>query len=289
MSISKQRTLDYVEFEWGTYVERFNRLPKEEQNKRVREMGFDSLRDLLAHILAWWEEGMDIIHAIAQERPFERKKYDFDVFNAEAIAKYKSWDENEFMAHFEKTRQKMGADLRSMNEALFENRRVRAWLHGMLIHHAREHLITVSRFLALDMLENNWATYIRDFNCLESEKQKEFLSQQGFDSFHDLLAHIIGWWEEGARIINGILSSPAFTWQETETDAFNRELTQKFSTWSDEDLFKHYESLRLALIDLIERLPEDAFLNKDIESWLASDVVRHYDDHPIPTQKQVKS
>ena len=55
MSISKQRTLDYVEFEWGTYVERFNRLPKEEQNKRVREMGFDSLRDLLAHILAWWE------------------------------------------------------------------------------------------------------------------------------------------------------------------------------------------------------------------------------------------
>lgn len=289
MSISKQRTLDYVEFEWGTYVERFNRLPKEEQNKRVREMGFDSLRDLLAHILAWWEEGMSIIHAIAQGRPFERKKYDFDVFNAEAIAKYKSWNENEFMAHFEKARQDLGADLRSLDEAVFENRRVRAWLHGMLIHHAREHLITVSRFLALDMLENNWATYIRDFNCLESEKQKEFLPQQGFDSFHDLLAHIIGWWEEGARIINGILSSPAFTWQETDTDAFNIELTRKFSTWSDEDLFKHYESVRLALIDLVERLPEDAFLSKDIEGWLASDIVRHYDDHPIPTQKQVKS
>ncbi len=32
---------------------------------------------------------------------------------------------------------------------------------------------------------------------------------------------------------------------------------------------------------LVESLPEDAFLNKNIEGWLASDVVRHYDDHPI--------
>ena len=52
--------------------------------------------------------------------------------------------------------------------------------------------------------------------------------------------------------------------------------------WSDDDLFKHYESLRLALIDLVERLPEDAFLNKDIEGWIADDLVRHYDEHPIP-------
>ncbi len=283
MTATKQRTLDYVELEWGTYVERFNRLSKEEQNKRVKELGYESFRDLLAHILAWWEDGMSIIHAIAEERPFERKKYDFDAFNAEAVAKYQPWDEGEFMAHFEKTRQNMGADLRSMNETVFENRRVKGWLHGMIIHHAREHLIVVSSFLALDMLENNWATYIEDFNRLEPEKQKEFLSGQGLGSFHDLLAHIIGWWEEAARIINGILSSPAFTWQETDTDASNLELTKKFSTWSDEDLFKHYESLRLALIDLVERLPEDAFLNNDIESWLASEVVRHYDDHPIPT------
>ena len=55
MSITKQRALDYVELEWGTYVQRFKRLPAEEQSKRVKEMGFESLRDLLAHILAWWD------------------------------------------------------------------------------------------------------------------------------------------------------------------------------------------------------------------------------------------
>jgi hypothetical protein len=282
MSIGKQRVLDYIELEWETYVERFHRLPQEEQQKRLRETGYESLRDLLAHILAWWDEGMGIILAIAEDRPFERKRYDLDTFNAEAVAKYKSWDEAGVMTHFEETRRKMVSDLKSLDESTFNNRRVRAWLHAVVLGHAREHLIALSRFLVVDMLENDWGTYIQDFQRLESEKQREFLSKQGFDNFHDLLAHIIGWWEEGARVINGILDSPSFTWKNPDVDSFNIQLTQKFSTWSDDDLFKHYESLRLALIDLVERLPEDAFLNKDIEGWLADDVVIHYDEHPIP-------
>jgi hypothetical protein len=282
VAITKQRAIEYMEQEWGRYVERFHRLPGDEQDKRVKQMGYESLRDLLAHILAWWDEGMGIIRAIAEERQFERKRYDFDIFNAEAVAKYKPWEEAEFLAHFENTRRNMIAELRSMDDSVFENRRVRGWLRAVITHHAREHLGALSRFLVLDMLKQDWATYIEDFQRLEPEKQKEFLSNQGLDNFHDLLAHIIGWWEEGARIINGILGSPSFTWDDPEVDSFNAELTLKFSTWSDDDLFQHYESLRLALIDLVERLPEDAFLNKDIEGWLADDVVRHYDEHPVP-------
>jgi hypothetical protein len=282
MTITKTRTLDYIELEWGTYVERFQRLPKDEREKRVKEMGYERFCDMLAHILAWWEDGMSIINAIAEDRPFERRKYDFDVFNAEAVAKYKDWDEAEFMSHFEKTRQQMGADLKSMDEALFETRRVRAWLHSVIYHHAREHLVALSRFLVMDLLANEWATYIDDFNRLGDEKQKEFLTKQGFDSFHDLVAHVIGWWEEGARIISGIMDSPSFMWENHDTDAFNIELTKKYSTWTDEDLFAHYEAVRKAMIDLTADLPNDAFLNQDIEGWLKDDVVEHYDDHPIP-------
>ena len=282
MLLTKERALEYVEQEWGTYIERFQRLPKDEQEKRVKEQGYESFRDMLAHILSWWEEGMGIVLAIAEGREYERRKYDFDAFNAESVAKHKSWDEAEFLSQFEKTRQKMGADLMSMNEAVFEDRRVKAWLNGIVFEHAREHLVTLSHFLVIDMLENNWATYIADFNALDDEKKKEFLSKQGFENFHDLIAHIIGWWEEGARIISGIMDSPAFEWETHDTDAFNIELTQKFSTWSDEDLFAHYESVRKAMVDLTAELPTDAFLNKDIEGWLKDDVVGHYDDHPIP-------
>ena len=282
MTITKRRTLDYIEQEWGTYVQRFRRLPKQEQEKRVRAQGYERFRDMLAHILAWWDEGMSIILAVAEDRKLERKKYDLDVFNAEVIAKYKDWDETEFMAHFEKTRQKMEAGLRSMKEAAFEHRRIQAWLHAVIYHHAREHAVALSRFLVIDLLENEWATYVGDFKHLDGEKQKEFLSKQGFESFHDLLAHVVGWWEEGARIISGIMDSPSFRWEQQDVDAFNHELVQKFRSWSDDDLILHFESVRTALIDLVVDLPDDAFLNNDIEGWLRDDVVEHYDEHPIP-------
>jgi len=282
MPITKQRTLDYVNIEWGMYIERFNRLPKDEQIKRVKDMGYAQFRDMLAHILTWWDEGMDIILAIAQERDYERKKYDFDVFNAEAVAKYKDRDETAFLNQFEKTRQKMEADLKSMNEAVFENRRVKSWINGIVLHHAREHLVALSRFLTIDLLENEWAEYIENFERLDAEKQKEFLAKQALGSFHDVVAHVIGWWEEGARIISGILDTPGFTWTDPVADEYNIELTKKYSTWSDDDLFTHYEVVRLALIELVAELPEDAFINKDIEGWLAADVVEHYDDHALP-------
>jgi len=282
MSITKQRTLDYINNEWGTYVKRFNNLSKDEQTKRVKEMGYEQFRDMLAHILAWWDEGMEIILAIAENREYERKKYDFEVFNAEAVAKYKAMDEAVFLDQFEKTRQKMEADLKSMDDAAFENRRVKTWIHGIIIHHAREHLVALGRFLTSDLLANEWAEYIEDFNGLDEQKQQDFLSKQGFENFHDLVAHVIGWWEEGARIITGILDTPGFTWTDPATDKFNVELTQKYSKWSDDDLFKHYETVRLALIDLVAELPDDAFLNMDIEGWLAADVVGHYDGHALP-------
>jgi len=282
MTITKERTLEYVGQEWGTYVERFKRKPGDDGEKRVKETGYQTFRDLLAHILAWWEEGMEIINAIAEERPFERRKYDFDAFNAEAVARYKEWDETEFMAHFEKSRQKMEADLRSMDEAVFENRRVRSWLNGILFEHAREHPVAVGRFLVIDLLENEWAAYVEDFNRLGGEEQQKFLSEQGFATFRDLLAHVVGWWEEGARVITGIMDSPAFTWEVRDTDGFNRELVQKYAIWSKDDLLAHYETVRLAMIDLTADLPEDAFLNRDIEGWLRDDVVEHYDEHRIP-------
>jgi hypothetical protein len=236
---------------------------------------------MLAHVLSWWEEGMGIILAIAEGREYERKKYDFDVFNAAAVEKYKTWDEAEFLAHFEQTRLKVIADLGSMNEAAWEERRVRGWVNAIFIHHAREHLVALGRFLALDILENEWATYVQDFDQLDEEGKKEFIGKQGFGNFHDLLAHIIGWWEEGARIVNGILDEPRFTWQDPPTDAFNLELTGKYSAWSNADLFAHYENTRMAMLALVAKIPDDAFLNPGVEGWLAADVVQHYNDHAV--------
>lgn len=132
------------------------------------------------------------------------------------------------------------------------------------------------------VLEEGWGEYIKQFNALSPEAQEAFLEQEGFDSLHDLLAHIIGWWEEGLWIITGIIEDPSFTWEERDIDAFNRKLIEKFRPWSEQDILLHYENVREALLDLVAELPEDALMNDDIRGWLEEDVIVHLEDHRIP-------
>jgi len=133
----------------------------------------------------------------------------------------------------------------------------------------------------MQVLEEGWGEYVKQFNTLSSEAQAAFLQREGFATFHDLLAHVIGWWEEGLWVITGILDDPSFTWQERDTDTFNRELIEKYRSWSQEDLLLHYENVREALLNLVAELPEDALTNKDIRGWLYADVIEHLEDHKI--------
>src|SRR5258706_420549 len=279
MSSYKQRTLDFLELEWATYIERFNRWPAKDDAERVKKQGYARFQDMLAHILAWWEEAMPIILALAENGEYERKKYDFDVFNAAAVEKYKDWSEKDLFAHYEKTRQKSAADLRSMNEAAWENRRIINWVRGVFIDHAREHLVALSRFLTIDTLENEWSEYIERFEKLENKEA--FLKKQGVENFHDILAHVIGWWEEGDHIVTRIMKDPDFKVPSHDTDAFNIDLVEKYKNTSDADLQKLFESKRRSFLKLTKELPEEAFVNKDIEGWLAADVVEHFDEHPL--------
>ena len=133
----------------------------------------------------------------------------------------------------------------------------------------------------MKVLEEGWGEYVKQFNTLSPGEQAAFLKKEGFANFHDLLAHVIGWWEEGLWVITGILDDPSFTWQERDTDIFNLELIEKFRSWSDEDLLLHYENVREALLNLTADLPEGALSNKDIRDWLEADVIEHLEDHRI--------
>jgi hypothetical protein len=275
----KQRIIAYMEQEWGSYVSRFSSLPKEEGLKRVNNMGYKEFRDLLAHIVAWWEEGIPIVLAIADEREYERKKYDFDVFNAEAVAKYESWEGERFMTHFEEVRLKTAADLRSMKDAAFENRRIKSWLHGIIIHHAREHLLVPSRFLTEDTLEYEWAEYTSSYQSLPPERQAEWLKGQGFARFADIVAHILGWWEEGLNVIGAVLKDPGFKERTIDTDQFNAELVKKYSSWSETDIFVEFEKARVKSLEFVRGLSDDDYETPVIADWLVADFIEHIDEH----------
>ena len=131
------------------------------------------------------------------------------------------------------------------------------------------------------VLEEGWGQYVKQFNALSRDDRAAFLEKEGFASFHDLLGHVIGWWEEGLWIITGILDDPSFTWVERDVDAFNQELVERFRSWRDADLLLHYENVREAMLNLVAELPEDALKNVDIHDWLEADVIEHLEDHKI--------
>jgi len=131
------------------------------------------------------------------------------------------------------------------------------------------------------VLEEGWGEYVKQFNRLSPEERAAFLEKEGFANFHDLLAHIVGWWEEGLWIITGILDDPSFTWEKRDVDAYNLELIEKFRAWGDEDLLLHYDNVREAMLNLVADLPENALVNEDIRYWLYEDVITHLEDHRI--------
>ncbi|MBX3036640.1 MAG: hypothetical protein KF758_06985 [Anaerolineales bacterium] len=272
----KQRGIAFLENEWKTYVERFNRLPNDEGLRRVNAHGYAQFRDMLAHILAWWDEGMGIILAIAENREFERKKYDFDVFNADAVAKYKDWDEKEFLNLFETSRVKYLEALKPIDESVFDNRRVKIWINAIFIHHAREHLVVCNKFLVFDTLEHEYPTLIEKFDALEDKN--EYLKKQGFERFEDILAHIIGWWDEGVKVIEGFKKDSNFVYDEPEVDSFNQKLVEQYR---NADVRNIFEQKRMTMIELVKSMDESLFDNQIVERWLAADVVEHFDEHDI--------
>ena len=131
------------------------------------------------------------------------------------------------------------------------------------------------------VLEEGWGEYVKQFNRLSPEERVAFLEKEGFANFHDLLAHVIGWWEEGLWVITGILDDPSFTWEERDIDAYNLELIEKFRSWREDDLLLHYENVREAFLNLVADLPENALDNEDIREWLYADVIEHLEEHRI--------
>jgi hypothetical protein len=116
---------------------------------------------------------------------------------------------------------------------------------------------------------------------MTEEQQKAFLEKQGFPRFRDLAAHIVAWWEEGIRLIEGVAKNPTHRMPEMDTDAFNALVVEMFSLLAEVDVWKRYEAARAALIELAINLPDDTYQHKEVQAWLRSDVIEHYFDHSI--------
>jgi hypothetical protein len=266
------RSLD----EWGAYPEKFRALQPAEQAEFSRKQGF-TLLQMLAHVGVWWEEARGII----EDAIGKRRKYDFDEFNAASLARFKDTSEEELLKWYEAERHQMMTLVNSLDAEQIRMRRVYGWLDAVTLYHLKEHGIDAPRFLILDMLQREWAAYAERFHALTAQEQKAFLEKQGFPRFRDLVAHIVAWWEEGIRLMEGVAKDPAHRMPDMDTDAFNALVVQMFGLLAEVDVWKRYEAGRAALIELAINLPDDTYGHREVQAWLRSDVIEHYFDHSL--------
>ena len=267
--------------EWGAYRHHFDALSPGEQADFLRRQGFSSLSDLLAHAGVWWEEAEGIIRDTLEKRERPRRRYDFDEFNAASLSRFRGTPEAEFAAWYESQRRRMISLVASLDAEQLKNRRVYGWLDSVTLFHLKEHAIGAPLFLALDMLEREWAAYPGRFRELPDEKRKAFLEAQGFARFPDIAAHIAAWWDEGQRLIDAVAKDPGYNPGEVDVDGFNARVLQLFAPLDEEAVWKKYESSRAALIELLMNLPADLYNQKEVQSWVKSDVIDHYFDHAV--------
>jgi hypothetical protein len=169
----------------------------------------------------------------------------------------------------------------SLTPGQLKMRRVYGWLDAVTLLHLKEHGLGASRFVALDMLQREWVAYPERFRALSEQDQQNTLRKQGFARFRDLIAHIIGWWEGILQLADELAKDPAYARQPRDVDAFNAEIVELYGALDEAELWKKYETTRLALVEMVINLPDEVYDRREVQEWLRSDVIEHYFDHAI--------
>jgi hypothetical protein len=139
---SKDKIIKCLKKQWGTYVERYSRLTVDEQQQYLKQQGYLRLADLLAHVAAWWQRGMQFIMIYQRDSGFQHPDVDIDAFNAEAVASVKNLSEAEVIAHFESRRQQMLELVKSLTEVDLQSEQIKRQLDMDVIGHYKEHLFS---------------------------------------------------------------------------------------------------------------------------------------------------
>jgi hypothetical protein len=138
---AREQILDALQNGWGTYVERFHNLLPEAQSAFVEKQGFARFADILAHVIAWWEEGIKTIKTLLHDPGYNPPEYNMDAFNAQTVEKYRHLDELYMIQSFEHTRKAFLDLILSLPDDAFRQQNIVGWLHIETVGHLGEHEI----------------------------------------------------------------------------------------------------------------------------------------------------
>ena len=99
--------LSRLDNSWQNLIERFNALSGDEQAAYLARQGYARLADLLAHVAAWWQDGMKEIGLMRADPGHPLRGYEVDEFNAQAVERASGVSTKAMVQAFETQRQAM--------------------------------------------------------------------------------------------------------------------------------------------------------------------------------------
>jgi hypothetical protein len=138
-SVSRKELLDALDQEWGAYVAKYRNLTEDGKKRFIKRQGYTRFADILAHFIAWWEEGIKALERMPNDPAYQAPDFGVDVFNAQAVKRFSGRGEDEIIKTFEGLRQSMVRLVADLPESAFHEKRITDRLHIEIIGHMEEH------------------------------------------------------------------------------------------------------------------------------------------------------
>ena len=139
----------------------------------------------------------------------------------------------------------------------------------------------VTRNVVKNCLENEWDKHIDQLMRLSPAEKEKFLQEQGFGTIADFLVHIAGWWKECMRIIILVQKEPIYTPLEVNVDEYNKKVIEENSGNSDDETIRIFNDTKSEIKEVIKKLPDSAFENETINTYLYWCITNHVIEHKI--------
>jgi hypothetical protein len=137
--LTRSQLIATLNDDWGTYVARYRALSPAAQQQWLAAQGYASFGSLLAHIVAWWVDGQQVIAHVAADPAYPLRDYDVDSFNAEAVAQYNALDEDAMVTAYEQARAAWIPLINGLSDTAFHNPKIADRFYPEIIGHLEEH------------------------------------------------------------------------------------------------------------------------------------------------------
>jgi hypothetical protein len=127
---------------WACYVPTFRRFSEPERAVFLEKQGYARLADLLGHVVAWWERGLEDIPQMLEDPAYQSPNVDVDDFNAQAVYRFRLMDEDAMIRSFLNLIAAWLDLIENLPEEALADTRIRDRLHIELVGHLEEHIIS---------------------------------------------------------------------------------------------------------------------------------------------------